>query len=168
MNKSIIPLTAEALRSHLSYDPDTGIFTRKVSYGKWLSGSIAGSLDVMGYIKISVDHYVTRAHRLAWLYVYGVWPTFEIDHINGVRHDNRLANLRDVNRLTNSQNTRMSKGKSGYLGAHISRNGKFMARITKTVNGKVTQFHIGTFNTPEEAHQAYLVKKREIHEGCTI
>lgn len=167
MNKSIIPLTADALREHLLYDPDTGIFTRKASYGKWLSGSIAGSLDSMGYIKISVDHYVTRAHRLAWLYVYGKWPEFEIDHINRIRHDNRIVNLRDVNRATNTHNTQVSRGKTGYLGVSKMRNGKFRARITKTINGKVTDFHVGTFTNPEDAHKAYILKKRQIHEGCT-
>lgn len=168
MNKPIISLTAEGLRRHLSYDPDTGLFTRKVSYGKWLSGSIAGSIDVMGYIKISIAHYVTRAHRLAWLYVYGEWPKFEIDHINGVRHDNRLANLRDVNRATNTQNTQVSKGQVGYLGVSKLRNGKFRARITKTINGKITEIHVGTFTTPQDAHQAYVEAKRKFHEGCTL
>lgn len=96
----------------------------------------------------------------------GAWPTHEIDHINGKRTDNRTVNLRDVPRLVNQQNVRRAHrdSKLGVLGVTPDRRGGFRAQIT--INKRL--HFIGYFDTIEEAHSAYVAKKREVHEGCTL
>ena len=86
------------------------------------------------------------AHRLAWLYVYGCWPD-EIDHINQIRDDNRIANLRSVDRTTNCQNASRQKSESGVTGLVKRYTGKWEARIQ--VNKKY--IYLGIFSTKSEA-----------------
>jgi hypothetical protein len=87
-----------------------------------------------------------------------------IDHINGDRSDNRLSNLREANQRINNQNRHTkTKALSGFAGVRKQRN-KWVATITD----RRKQIRIGTFETPEIAHQAYIEKKRQIHEGATI
>jgi hypothetical protein len=122
-----------------------------------------------GYISIGVDgtHYL--AHRLAWLYVYGEWPTAwpagQVDHINRIKTDNRIANLRIVTSSENKQNRELphANNRLGFLG--VKRNGsKFMARIM--LHGKVK--HLGTFDTPELASAAYKSAKTTVHSGALV
>lgn len=160
-------LTAERLREVLAYDPETGIFRWKVSRPNGVKpGNIAGTSHKDGYRYIKVLGSNWKAHRLAWLYVYGEWPKDVIDHINGESSDNRIANLRDVDRVVNAQNQRRahkSNKSTGLIGA--AKNwGQFRAGIR--IGGKMK--HLGNFKTPEEAHQAYLTAKRELHQGCAI
>jgi hypothetical protein len=164
-------LTAERLRQFLAYDSETGVFTRLLlGRGRHKPvtappGVVAGCLGVGGYIYIKVGRTGYKAHRLAWLYVHGSWPKHSIDHINGDRADNRIANLRDVNNMTNAENRRGVNAMNllGYAG--VSRHGaRFRARLT--VNKKTLR--LGDFDTPEEAHAVYLAAKRELHPGCTI
>jgi hypothetical protein len=129
----------------------------------WLAGWTARR----GIRFIEIDQRNYKAHRLAWLYVHGVWPTGEIDHRNGDPRDNRIANLRDVTHAVNLQNlTKPRAGcKSGMLGAQwdASRQ-KWKASIRTQGASK----HLGRFDTPEEAHEAYKNAKRKLHDGCTI
>ena len=133
------------------------------------AGTEAGTIRTSSrYRAINLDGVPRLAHRLVWLYVYGTWPTNHIDHINGNCLDNRLANLRDVTRSVNLQNMRhamSSKKHTDLIGAmwHASTR-KWRALIK--VNGK--QVSLGYFSTDLEAHQAYLIGKRRLHEGCTI
>lgn len=163
-------LTAERVRQLVSFDPDTGVFTRLTSMGNQCkAGSVAGSISGNGYRLISLDGRRYNAHRVAWLYVHGHWPTGQIDHINGDRLDNRIANLRDVSPSTNRENMRASPKSAvvGMLGVRMLRpslSKSYQARIK--VRGK--QQHIGYFATPEAAHAAYLNDKRRVHAGCTI
>lgn len=154
MAKSI--LTAERVRELLHYDPDTGVFT-------WLSGQDSGKragwID-HGYVRIAVDGAKRYAHRLAWLYVHGEWPKY-IDHINHVKSDNAIANLRPCTHQENMQNMRIvarSYNSTGLAGVSRFR-GKFRSVID--VGGK--QRHLGTFNTADSAHVAYLVAKAKFH-----
>ncbi len=160
-------LTAARLRELLSYDPDTGLFRWKVQTSKRVKvGDIAGTLVKIGYISISIDADMIRAHRLAWLYVHGSWPTGDIDHIDGNRANNRWSNLRDVTRSMNAQNLKRAhadNAASGLLGVYRDKK-KWAASLT--VNGK--RHRLGNFTTPEEAHAAYLKAKRELHTACTI
>jgi len=159
-------ISINELRDYLSYNETTGIFTRRISRGgRSRAGDTAGSKKSTGYINIHIDKKFYKAHRLAWLYVYGAMPLHEIDHINGVRDDNRICNLRDVKKSGNQMNQRSARSDStsGYLGVKPSR-GRFQARIT--VDRK--QIYIGTYKTPEEAHTAYVSVKRKLHETCTI
>lgn len=165
---SIAELTREKLMSELSYNKDSGVFTRiRAASNAVEVGDIAGGKDRNGHIRISVSNRLHAAHRLAWLYVHGEWPSGVIDHINGDRADNRIVNLRDVPQSTNQQNQRNahSINKTGLLGVtfHKSR-GKFQAQIGR---GK-DHIYLELFLTAEEAHSAYLDAKRAIHEGCTI
>ena len=158
-------LTIERLRGLLNYAPETGVFTWIVHASQMHIGDIAGSVNGSGYLQIDIDGQKYKAHRLAWLYATGAWPTAQIDHVNGQRDDNRISNLRDVSRSVNIQNLRKARSdnKSGLLG--VSANGnRWQAQIN--VGGKKRQ--IGTFATPELAHAAYLDAKRELHVGCTI
>lgn len=164
-------LTAERLREVLHYDPETGVFIRKVrlaqrhQVGDRADFVVRGG-GLKGYYRVSLFSERHLAHRLAWLYVYGEWPRHEIDHMNGDRGDNRICNLRDVTGAVNVQNMRVPRKRnlSGYLGVYASQ-GKWVARIQ--INRKT--IHIGCFDDPEKAHHAYLKVKREIHrDGCTI
>ena len=159
-------LTAERLREVLDYDQETGVFTWKIrTHSRVKAGDVAGALRPDGYIQISIDGCLHRAHRLAWLYVTGESPPSEIDHINCVKNDNRISNLRLATRSENLQNQLRAKSNNntGFLG--VSPNlWKFKAEIQ--VDGK--RRYIGTFPTPEEAHAAYLKAKRQLHPYGTI
>jgi len=160
----------ETLKNALEYDSNTGVFVRLIS-GRGRNsriGDVAGMVDKDGYIRISILGKKYQAHRLAWLYVYGKWPDMHIDHINGVREDNRIENLRDVDMTTNIQNLKkamISNKSCGLLGVSFDANRKKFRAQIKYEGRKIS---IGMFDSPEDAHQAYLVKKRQLHEGCTI
>lgn len=161
-------VTAVRLRELLNYDPQTGIFTRRIDIRqRWKAGSVAGNIAPSGYVRITIDGRSTQAHRLAWLWMTGAWPDADIDHINGDRADNRWANLRDVTRTVNMQNLRGAFGnnKSGLLGAGWDKaRRKWMAVIW--INGQ--RHHLGRFDSPEGAHLAYLSAKRLHHAGNTL
>lgn len=146
-------LTQAELQSQLHYNQDTGIFTRLISYSnKSKVGDVAGSLT-LGYIIISINNKPYRAHRLVWLYVYGAFPENMIDHINRVKSDNRLCNLRIATRRENAINSKIrSNNSSGFKGVFFcSRSKKWIARSANY--GK--QFHLGTFTNPEDASAVY-------------
>jgi hypothetical protein len=109
-------MTADYLRSRLHYDPETGIFIwkpRGPGDKQWngkLAGEVAGFMASGGYRRISIDGKLYKAARLAWLYVYGEWPKNHIDHINRVRDDDRLVNLRDVTHTENCNNKSSNNG----------------------------------------------------------
>ncbi len=150
--------TLEALQELLSYDPETGVFRNRVTRNNngALAGSIAGALDKDGYVCIAVMGKKYRAHRLAWLFVHGEWPEFDVDHINRQKADNRIQNLRDVTRSENllNQVSPQAHGHFGMLGVGRLGN-RFRARIQ--IAGK--QVHLGLFKTAEEACVAYQTAK---------
>lgn len=158
-------LTAEEARSRLSYDPETGSLKWKRLHNTLRIGEEAKSIDVGGYVQINIAGTMCKGHRLAWLIHYGAWPVGHIDHINGDRADNRIANLREVTNAINCQNKRkpLPKNKTGLLGVTFQA-GAY--RATVMVNRK--QHHLGRFKTAEEAHAAYVEAKRRMHEGCTL
>lgn len=160
-------LTQERLKEVLDYNPETGLFYLKsmIQKSKFKVGDVIGRTNGKGYVILTIDSLCYRAHRVAWFYTYGEWPIGMIDHINGVKDDNRLVNLRDVSASVNSQNIKTSKSnnKLSKLGVFKHRK-KFQAQIM--VEGK--QLYLGTFNTLEEAHNAYLAAKRQHHVGNTL
>lgn len=162
-------LTAARLREVLDYNPGTGGFTWKVRPSCRVSvGGNAGSITDGGYCVIRIDRRIHRAHRLAWLYVYGEWPANMVDHKNGCRADNRIENLRAASHQLNAQNMRAARSdnSSGKLGVSWdSRRGKWLAQI-KDADGK--HRHLGRFATPEAAYDRYLDAKRSLHQGCTL
>lgn len=153
-------LDLEIARSFLNYDPDTGQFTWKVKKGSYLAGSKAGSKSSTGHILIRINYHNFSAHRLAWLLTYGSWPSGSIDHANGDPSDNRISNLRECSHAENMQNMkRRSDNQSGYTGVSKKANG-YSAEI-KLLGVK---YRLGYFKTAEEAYEAYLKKKRELHQ----
>jgi hypothetical protein len=146
-------ITQEKLKEILDYNPDTGIFTWKVSKAKRIKvGSVAGCKNNLGYILIRIDGKIYLAHRLAWLYTHGDFPLNCIDHINQIKDDNRICNLRDVTVSENMQN------QSQVLG--YTKNGsKYKATIT--LNNILYQ--LGSYATKEQARQAYLDAKIKLH-----
>ena len=154
------------VRLLLSYTPKTGIFTWRLSRPGCQTGSIPGRLHSEGYWEIGLLGRLYKAHRWAWLYVNDVWPEGVIDHRDGDRRNNRIANLRDVSRSVNMQNQRrgQSSNRSGLLGVTTTCTGRYGARIT---SNKVCT-SLGTHDTAEAAHAAYLAAKRLIHEGNTL
>lgn len=145
-------LTAERLRFLLRYAPETGLFYwRNPSGPRAVAGALAGS-ESQGYVNISVDGKLYRAHRLAWLYVYGVWPAKQIDHANRSRSDNRIANLRESDQSQNMGNAaRRSDCRSGFKGVTAYR-----SRWVATIRRSGKKVHLGVFDTPEAAHAAYV------------
>jgi HNH endonuclease len=153
-------VTAERLRELLNYDPETGVFTWRLADGRLVTGGdVAGTRHSRGYIVISVGGRRYFAHRLAWLYVTGAWPTHHIDHVNGVAHDNRIANLREATPAQNTRNGKLHRdNKSGLKG--VSRAGNHW-RATIGIGRRTV--HLGCFKTPEAAHAAYCVAARKHH-----
>lgn len=163
-------ITHSELLSWLRYDIETGEFfwlKDKLGRGcKWLAGEKAGYV-VKGAMNIALLGEYYYSHRLAWFYVFGEWPQHEVDHINGDWSDNRICNLRDVPHCMNMENMRSAKktSVSGLIGAFKRKDKEsFTSKIQ--IRGKVV--YIGSFETAQEAHEAYVIAKRELHEGCTL
>lgn len=152
-------ITQKELKELLQYNENTGIFTWKISTNfKIKIGNIAGTLHKNGYIYIQIKNRLYMAHRLSWLYVYGEWPKNQIDHINGIRSDNRIENLRDVTQRENQQNYK--KHRDGHLvgTTYNKQRQKWLAQIT--INKKPV--YLGRYNTQQEAHEAYLKFLKEV------
>jgi hypothetical protein len=143
----------DALRALLSYYPESGDFIWNVAVNSRAQpSSIAGSLNQDGYLQIGIDGRRYYAHRLAWLHFYGELPTHGIDHINGDRADNRIANLRLATHAQNAANAKRCRTNRSGLKGVSSSHGKWRARISP--KGKC--LGLGTFNSPEDAHAAYV------------
>lgn len=165
-------LTIERLRSLVGYDPETGVFTRLVATG--VHGIHRAGVEIAkvrkrdGYLKVCVDSIKYEAGRLAWFYMTGAWPTGDVDHKDGNQQNNRWTNLRDVPHRTNIENrTRPNKNnRAGLLGVsiHPSKPGFFRAQITVEGRNK----SLGTYESAELAHAAYVAAKRQFHEGNTL
>jgi hypothetical protein len=155
-------LTQERLKELLAYDPETGLFIRlqnRPGPGA-RAGDAAGSVQPNDYRRIFVDGKGYKAHRLAWFYVHGEWPS-EIDHINCNKDDNRLANLRVVSRSQNRMNVRAyASNKSGYRGVSLYKpTNRWKAQIQ--VDGRKKA--LGYYATPEDAYAAYCEASTRLH-----
>jgi hypothetical protein len=139
----------------LDYDPDTGIFRWRVRRGNVEAGTVSDHKDSSGHVQIRVDNRLYLAHRLAWLYTHGEWPPEEVDHVNRIRHDNRLDNLRLASRNQNMANSSRRVGKSGLRGV-IAYRGKWKAQI----NAFGVKHYLGLHATKQEAHDAYCKAAR--------
>jgi hypothetical protein len=148
-------ITQQKLHDLFIYDCDTGVFIRRIATGRngrHRVGTIAGSIQNTGYIVIYVNGARYVAHRLAWLYMFGEWPLNDLDHINGVKKDNCIKNLRLATRRENMQNVAKHKhNTSGLKGVswHEPRK-KWRAYIFNNYK----QIHLGLFDSKDAAFQA--------------
>lgn len=160
-------LTHEGLRSLISYDAESGALMWLEAAGPSRAWQQAGRPTARGYIYVNIAGETHPAHRLIWFYVTGRWPLGDIDHRDGVKGNNRWANLRDVSHAENAQNKRKAAlhSRTGLLGVHYDeRRRRFVASIRVNGKGKM----LGRFQTAKEAQEAYLGAKRELHATCTI
>lgn len=146
-------LTQQQLKELLDYNPNTGDFVNKIFRGlRAMPNEMAGNVSSGGYIDITIYKRKYKAHRLAWLYVNGVWPTNNIDHINRIKTDNRICNLRDVTQDQNGQNKTIHKNNtSGHIGVvWHKRSNRWRARIC--LKGK--DIYLGSFDEIQSAINA--------------
>lgn len=158
-----IDLTQERLKELLRYDPDTGHFTWLVNIrGPAYVGRQAGATLNTGYISIKVDKTYYTGHRLACLYMTGAWPKEQVDHINGVRSDNRWSNLREATRSQNQLNQKLrTTSKTGVKGVYwSSHKRRFVAQFT-TLGVRTL---VGQFKTVEEAAAAIQAARESQHQ----
>lgn len=152
----------------LDYNKDSGIFKWRINRSNIKAGTIAGCLSLSGYWYIRVDKRLYLAHRIAWIYVYGSLPGAQVDHVNGLRADNRISNLRLATNSQNQQNRKKAQSTSstGLIGVNtdMRRRKPYQAIIKKDGVSK----SLGYFYSPEQANSRYLSEKRKIHEFCTI
>ena len=158
-------VTQERLKQVLDYDPETGVFTWKVRtvnapsartdkvWNTRFAGTEPGHMRPDGYRGMTVDRMKFQAHRLAWFYVNGTWPPFDLDHVDGNKANNAIANLRLADRSENMANTgRRASNTSGRKGVYQDRRtGRFIA----TVHPRGKKIHIGVFDNIEDAGDAY-------------
>lgn len=164
---SKIPL--RHMRKVISYDHETGVLTWKVNISNSMpAGSTAGSLTAKGYINIIFQGMSYKAHRTAWVLFNSkqIRQGYEIDHVNGIKSDNRIANLRQVSHRTNLENLQhaVAGSETGVLGVTRCMSSKLNPYKTQIrANGKIK--YLGVFPTKEDAHAAYLEAKRKFHAG---
>ena len=156
-------ITAKYLHEQMRYDPETGELWWRVQKHRRKMDQPAGSVAVNGrYRQISINRRQYLAHRLAWLYVHGEWPNGQIDHINGDRLDNRIANLREADNAQNSQNRpQQSNNKSGFKGVFFNHRHSQPWQAQIMARGQRVQ--LGYFATAEEAHEAYKEAAARLH-----
>jgi hypothetical protein len=151
-------ITIERFDEVMTYNAEDGCF-------KWIkTNKTAGSIKQHGYREIQIDKKSYLAHRLAWFFYYGHFPDKEIDHINHNKLDNRMENLREVDRKENNKNKTIQKNNtSGVQGViKCSKTKKWLARIK--VDGK--PMHLGVFANKENA--IAIRKEAEVKYGFHV
>ena len=150
--------SVDVIADRFIYDSATGVWRYRKTIGGYRAGSVAGRMAKHGYRELTMAGKRYSEHRLAWKFVYGSDPCAAIDHINGNRTDNRIANLRLATRSQNAVNSRApSKAKSGLRGVY-----KMYNKYGSYVCFNYKKLWLGLFDTPEEAHAAYCMKRREL------
>jgi hypothetical protein len=151
-----LELTESELKRYFTYDPMTGEFKRILRRTRWqgdvpCSELITGKNN-RGYYWVKINRHMYLVHRLIVLYMTGVHPRGEVDHINGDRLDNRWGNLRDTSPFENSRNQgNREDNTSGCRGVTFSKNSdKWVARISH----QGVRYSLGYFPTKEEAIEA--------------
>ena len=149
----------ETAKELFDYDPDTGRLTWMVRASRRSKiGDVAGSLETQGYRQVKFKGKEYKVHRVIWLITYGAWPEKGIDHINGIRDDNRLINLREANQSENSQN-RKAYSNTGVSGVTLTKKGYYRAKLI--INGRRV---LGTtFKNFEAAVAAVTEAKKKYH-----
>jgi hypothetical protein len=156
-------ITQLELQSILNYDLQTGIFTRKIKRNfKQKIGEVCGTYHPDGYIYIQLNNKKYKAHRLAWLYIYGYFPKNMIDHINNIQSDNRICNLREATNSQNQYNAKVRKDNtSGIKGVSWNKNAKKW-QVNLNINGKTKYF--GIYKTKELAESVIKTVRNKYHK----
>jgi hypothetical protein len=159
----------DLIKKTLSYDPSSGAITwindrvagRWRNFVKCKAGDVASHPVKTGYLAVNCVGLRVQAHVAAWVLHYGEWPSGEVDHINGVRNDNRIKNLRLATHTQNAQNQKKKKNNtSGWKGVFLHRSsGLWNARIR--INGK--EKSLGYFRDVREAAEEYMFAALEHH-----
>lgn len=157
-------ITQERLKELLHYCPNTGVFTNKVSRGNISADQVVGCRTKAKskqaiYIVIMLDKTLYRAHRLAWLYVYGDWPKYTVDHINGSGEDNRIANLRDVPCSEQQKNLPQQKNNTSGVTGVVWLKDKLKWRAQIKVSGRIK--YLGTYADKADAVAARALAERK-------
>ncbi len=159
-------ISIQDLRAVLNYDPEIGEFTWKVMLSsRGLIGTRAGTKNnwgrTSGYFKIRINKKDYWRHRLAWFYMTGEWPQDQIDHINGIKGDDRFCNLREATHSENQQNCILPRhNTSGHKGVSWRKsNEKWYAYIKK--NGKMVS--LGLFDNIDDAIRARATAAPKYH-----
>ena len=153
-------ITQLRLKELFHYSETTGLFTRIKQVTRRKVGEIAGTPHKRGYIHIGVDRKYYKAHRLAWLYVYGHFPELNIDHINRDCSDNRICNLRLATQKQNCENISPRKDNtSGYRGVHWHEAAK---KWRASISHNKKRMIVGMFDSKEEAGLAARLKREEL------
>ena len=146
------------IKQEFIYDPVSGVFIR--------NGKVAGYQDkASGYIKIMYQRKNYFAHRLAFLYMTGEWPSNHVDHIDLNKSNNSWNNLRDIPQKINNQNVLFPKKKNKLQVLGVRQRG---SSFTASLSLNKKQIHLGTFKTVAEAHAAYVSAKQNYHIGSTL
>lgn len=152
-------LSQSDLIKMFSYDEKTGVFVWKSHYWTRLIGEEAGCVGD-GYIIITIKGVPYYGHRLAWFYVYGEWPSGHIDHVNTIRGDNSIKNLRLASHQGNGANAKISKNNtSGFKGVCFESGRTKPWRSSIFYDGK--SYYLGHSSTPEEAHAIYVAAAKK-------
>ena len=154
-------LNMALLKETLSYDQETGLFTRLKRTSNCIKANVtACRLNKQNnYRQVMFEGVCYQAHRLAWFYIYGVWPNGQIDHINRNKSDNRWVNLRDCSISENKQNSNPYKcNQTGFKGV-FKKGNRFQAGI-KVKNKRI---YLGSFISAETAYEAYVSAARRLH-----
>lgn len=151
---------SNAFLAAVSYDPDTGIFTRLSSRSKRHLGPVTRTSGASGYIRVTVNGEWYYGHRLAWFMVHGAWPPHTIDHRNGNRSDNRIENLREA---TLSENGANRPRNSARLPRGVTKTPRQARPYRAQIKSNNRRFYLGNFATPEEAHVAFCAAAKRLH-----
>lgn len=153
-------LSQAELLEIVDYDAETGVMRWRKNRGRVRAGEEVGSRDVAGYIQVQIKGKMYRVHRLVWLYTHGEWPKGMIDHINRVKDDNRLSNLRDVSARENVLNTKP--------GTNVSwREKEKKWFVSRSINDKTV--YLGLFREWHDAvYHAYYTNNPRLCGECFV
>lgn len=149
-------VTAEMVRHKFHFDEALGRLRHRLPSRRAYVGRIASISARLGYRQVRLNKRLYSESRLIWLWVYGVLPKNEIDHINGIRDDNRIQNMRDATRAENVRN-------QGSRGPNLKGTSRRKNRWIAQIGANYKRIHLGVFDTEREAHAAYCEAARALY-----